>query len=181
MDKRPLWIQRGYTLIAEKGIKDVNVELLASSLSGSKSSFYHYFGNFDQFKIELLKHHILKSEQLSHAITVCNNLMPDMLQVFVDNKEDILFHKQIRIYRNETLYKECFEKAYRIVESAILEKWVAFLGFENQPILAKSILNLTSDNFLLRVTFEDFTFSWLENYAKEMSYLVQQIKVSQNL
>lgn len=175
MNKELQWRLKGYTLVSEKGIDKVSIELLATKVGSSKSSFYHFYGNFKNFTEALFKFHIEQSEALAHKIKLCENLAPDMLNVFLENKEDILFHKQIRIKRENEVYRDCFEKAYQKVEAAIFDKWIIHLDLSNQALFAKAFLNLVTDNFLLRITKKNFTYTWLENYLKEIKYLVTQI------
>jgi AcrR family transcriptional regulator len=178
MKKRLKWIITGYEIVSEKGFKGLNVELLANRMSSSKSSFYHYFGNIEEFKTELFNHHQQKVEELSQKIKESKSLIPDLVNIFIHDRVDILFHKQIRIYREDKVFRECFEKAYEIIEHSILEKWINHLKLQNRPLFAKSLLSLVSDNFLLRITNQNFIHSWLEDYIKELSYLVNQMKSS---
>jgi len=175
MDKKSLWLMEAYTLVAENGMSKMNIESLANKVGSSKSSFYHFYGDAENFTAALLKYHIQRSEELAVKISVCDNLRPDMLRVFIENQEDILFHKQIRIKREDEICKTCFEAAYKKVERAIFDKWIIHLGLSNQALFAKAFLNLVADNFLLRITKKDFTYSWLENYIQEISYLITQI------
>lgn len=176
MTKQIKWVIKGYDLISEKGFEGLNVELLANRMSSSKSSFYHYFGDLDEFKMELFKHHLQKAEELSQKIKESKSLSPDLVNIFILDRVDVLFHKQIRIYREDKVFRECFEKAYEKVEHAILEKWINHLELQNRPLFAKSLMSLVSDNFLLRITNQNFNHSWLEDYIKELAFLVNQMK-----
>lgn len=175
MDKKIRWLVEAYTLIADNGINKLNIESLAQKVGSSKSSFYHFYGDAENFMAELFNYHIQRSADLAVKISACDNLRPDMLNVFIENQEDILFHKQIRIKREDEQCKACFEAAYKKVENAIFDKWITHLGLSNQALFAKAFLNLVAENFLLRITKKDFTYSWLENYIQEISYLITQI------
>lgn len=176
MSKQLKWIKTGYTLVATRGISEINVGLLAQEMGSSKSSFYHYFGSLDNFLAELLRFHVEQAEALSIKIQACETLIPDMTHVFVHNGEDILFHKQIRIRRDQPAYRQCFEAAFEKVEDAILDKWIAYLDLAAQPLFARSLLNIIADNFLLRITATTYSYEWLADYTKEMYYLVRQMK-----
>ncbi len=178
MTKRLNRINTGYNQISEIRFEGLNVELLANRMSSSKSSFYHYFGGLDEFKMELFQHHLRKAEELSQKIKESKSLIPDLVNIFILDREDILFHKQVRIFREDKIFRECFEKAYEKVEHAILEKWINHLALQNRPMFAKSLLGLVSDNFLLRITNQSFNHAWLKDYINELSYLVAQMKTS---
>jgi len=175
MDKKSPWLIEAYSLVAEKGMGKINIESLAQKVGSSKSSFYHFFGDTENFRAALFDYHIQRSEALALKISACDNLKPEMLNVFLENKKDILFHKQIRIKREDERCKVCFEVAYKKVENAIFDKWIIHLGLSNQALFAKAFLNLVADNFLLRITKNNFTYNWLETYIQEIGYLITQI------
>lgn len=175
MNKKLQWLTKGYTLVSENGISKINIESLATNVGSSKSSFYHFYGDAENFTAALLNYHIQRSEELATKINACDNLRPEMLNVFIENQEDILFHKQIRIKREDEVYKACFETAYQKIEEALFDKWITHLDLLNQSLFAKAFLNLVVDNFLLRITKKNFTYIWLENYILEVSYLITQI------
>ncbi len=176
MTKKQQWLVKGYTFISEHGMGKINIELLAARMGSSKSSFYHFYGNSEGFTTDLLNYHLQQSKELAIKIKACDKLKPDMMNVFLDNKEDILFHKQLRINRENEAYRNCFKKAYQKIEDAMLDKWIVHLELPNQLLFVKAFLNLVVENFLLRITKENFTYSWLEEYIREISYLVIQLK-----
>ena len=175
MDKKSRWLKEAYTLVAENGMTKMNIESLANKVGSSKSSFYHFYSDAENFTAALFDYHIQRSKELGVKISACTNLRPDMIHVFIENQEDIFFHKQVRIKREDEVCKACFEEAYKKVESAIFDKWITHLGLSNQTMFAKAFLNLVADNFLLRITKNNFTYNWLENYIQEIGYLITQI------
>jgi AcrR family transcriptional regulator len=176
LEKRNRWILAGYKLIAEQGMQALNAEHLASHVGSSKSSFYHYFGKLDTFKGEQLEYHLKRAKVLSSEIKTCETLLPDVLNIFLEHKESILFHKQLCFYRENPQFKKSFTKAYEQVEKQILIKLNAHLGIVEQPIFAKSLFSLISDSFLMRITKQNFTYAWIKNFVDEMLYLVVQMK-----
>jgi len=177
--KRQKWIITGYEIVSEKGFEGLNVELLSNRMSRNKSSFYHYFGNIEKFRTELFNHHQQRAEELSQILKKGKSLVPDLVNAFIQFKVDMLFHKQIRIYREDEAFRKCIEKSYGIVEHSILEKWINHTELQHRPLFAKSLLSLVADNFFLNIT-NHFNHSWLENYVKELSHLVDQMKFPNN-
>lgn len=176
MEKRDRWILAGCKLIAEQGMHALNAEHLASIVGSSKSSFYHYFGKLEDFRAVLLEYHILEAEKMATQMEACENYMPDVLHVLIKNKDNILFHKQLRIHRENPIFLKCFTKAYEQVETLILHRLNEYLGIASQPMFAKSFLIIITDNLLMRITKKDFTLDWFKNYTDEVSYLLMQMK-----
>lgn len=172
------WIKGAYTLISEQGMSSLNVEFLARRLGRSKSSFYHYFGSVEHFQEDLLAYHVQQADEFAKLLHTCEKLKPDVLNLFIQRKEDVFFHKHLRINRGLPVFRDCYEKAYQIVEEGILEQWMKFLDLKTQPFFAKAFLNLIAENFLLRITEEEYSYVWLENYVEEARYLLQQVKLN---
>ncbi|NNF21340.1 MAG: TetR/AcrR family transcriptional regulator [Saprospiraceae bacterium] len=171
------WINAGYQMISELGFNHSNIESIARSINKNKSSFYHYFGDWEIFEESLLDQHLKAVNQFSADAKQCENIIPDMVNLFVQHKDDFLFHKQLRIYRKNKTYKDCFESAYRIYEDAIITKWTSFIKLDEQTLLARRILNLISENFLLQITPENFNYDWLKNYLINIADLLVELTV----
>lgn len=169
------WIEKGYQMIADDGFTHVNVEALARTLNKNKSSFYYYFGDWSGFEDALLEYHLQLSVEFAASANNCQSIIPDMINLFLEHKTDIFFHKQLRINRDKPHFKACFEKVYTMFENAILEEWVLFLNLESHSFLASKFLTLISENFLLQITHQNYTFDWLKNYLIETANLMQNM------
>ncbi len=176
MEKRHQWILAGYTLVAEQGMHALHSEHLANILGKSKSSFYHYFGKLEDFRMLLLEYHVKQAVPVAAQLEVCENYVPDMLNVLIENKIHVLFHKQLRIHRDNPIFEKAFTKAFKQIEKQILNRLNQHFGIEKQPLFAKSFLNIVTDNLLMRITHKNFTFKWLKAYTEELSYLLIQMK-----
>jgi hypothetical protein len=102
-------------------------------------------------------------------------MVPDMLHLLLEVKQDILFNRQLRIHRNIPEFRTCFEKANGQVVEAFLSIWAEALNLGDKTYLARIILNLTIENFYLRVTAETLTYDWLLAYLSEIQFMVQEI------
>lgn len=172
---RTPWLEVGYAIFSNAGPPGLKIEVLAREVGKSKSSFYHCFTGMDIFIDELLDFHVLKSNDIFHRIKQCNNLMPDVFEVLFEHKEDAFFNRQLRINRHVENYKSCFEKAHKPIEDALLEFWPVEIGLEDKPHLARMILNLTVENFYLRLTEETFTERGLRSYLDEIKAIAKEI------
>ena len=177
-NNREDWINHGYKMVSMDGFNNLSIQALSRSLGKNKSSFYYYYGDMAIYEEALFKHHLLATQQFAHAVSACANFNPDILNLMLELKDDFFFHKQLRIRRDQPAARACFEQAYDIFQSAVLEKWVDFLGLNHRKMLASSFLNLASENFLLRITYDTYSFQWLENYLSEYSDMMKRINDS---
>jgi len=166
------WIEKGYEMVSTNGFSNVKVESIAREMNKNKSSFYHYFGDWEGFEVELLDHHLRLAGAFALGVNDCQNIIPDVVNLFLEHKTDIFFHKQLRINRKEPHYKKCFESVYVLFENAFLEQWIIFLNLEDHSFLASKILTLISENFLLQITIENYNYDWLKSYLLDVSKLM---------
>ncbi|MEO0896763.1 MAG: TetR/AcrR family transcriptional regulator [Bacteroidota bacterium] len=174
--KKLPWIKEGYALFAKEGLQGVSIELIAKRVGISKSSYYHHFGDFEVFMSELLVYHIYRAEGMSAKASECEQLDPDVLNLFLEYREDMFFNKQLRLHREQPEFKKCFESAYSLVEHAFIEQWAAGVQLESKTGLARLLLQLIAENFFLRITEESFDYPWFHQYIQEVSSLIFQIK-----
>jgi len=166
--KKQAWIKEGYQMVANTGFTTINIKSIAFALKRSKSSFYHYFGDKAIFESELLQYHLDRVEAFSQAVTKCKSIRPDYLHLLLEYKTDFLFHKQLRLNRDNPTHKKCFEKAFGIYSIAALDLWVDFFGLPQNRFFVQTFLH-----------FENYTFSWLDNYVEELYNMLKQLKSSQ--
>ena len=172
--KKP-WIEAGYHFFAKDGPQGLKIELIAKAVFKSKSSFYHLFADLDAFIEQLLLHHQERAISIAAEAKACKNMVPEVLNLLISVKQDILFDRQLRIHRNVPAFKKCFEQANGMVEEAFLEVWRDALGLKENTYLARIILNLTVDNFYLRVTEDSLNYEWLIDFLKEIRFMVNEI------
>lgn len=179
MNKSKLaWIKEGYSVFGRKGPSGINVEELAKKLNRSKSSFYHYFGDMETFQEELLDFHLERADQIAIKGRTCKNMDPDVINLLVETKDDLLFNKQLRLNFQNQIFKNCFEQSFKKITDSYLDKWNISIGFEQKPMLGKVILNILVDNFFLQVNGEILTYQWFHEYLKNLRSVIQQIQIS---
>lgn len=176
-EKKNIWIEVGYRRFTNHGEAGLTVESLARELNKNKSSFYHYFGEIDVLKAQLLDYHLTRSKEAGAKIDASEQLDPDVFNIILEYKQDFLFHKQLRLEDGQ-LYKCCYDKAYEYVQTPILNSLTEALGLENKQLFSSALLNLVSDNFLLRIHESTLTMEWLRDYLSELRALTRHIEQS---
>lgn len=179
MNKNKLaWIQEGYFVFGRSGPNGLNVELLAKKLKKSKSSFYYYFGGMETFQEELLAYHLVRAEQIAAMGQECKNMDPDVINLLVKTKDDLLFNKQLRLNFQNPAFKKCLEQSSKKINDSFLDKWNIAIGFEQNPMLGEVILYLLRDNFFLQVTDDNLTYQWFHDYLNNLFAIIRQIQMA---
>lgn len=179
VNKKREWIDEGYRAFADEGPNGLIIEVISRKINKSKSSFYHHFVDLEGFTESLLEYHIEKSKVITKVIQSSNNMVPDILNLFLSIKQDILFNRQLRIHRHIPIFKECLEQSHQPVENALLNIWANELGLSNKN-LARIMLNLVVENFYLCVTAETFNSEWLLNYLEGIHIMIREINKNKN-
>lgn len=168
----------GYKVFSEDGPYSLKVESLAKLVSKSKSSFYHHFSDLEIFIEALLDYNKERSKQIEAKMRLCENINPDLVNVLLEVQEDILFHRQLRIYRDHKQFKGLAEKLHEPIEQAFLPIWAKAIGLENNILVAHAFLKITVDNFYLRISKENLNKKWLLALMEEFKTMVQSIKAN---
>ena len=172
------WIEAGYELFAAAGPQGLKVEVMARRVGKSKSSFYHHFADLECFVELLLASHHDRALVIADRERQCTNVVPELLNVLLDVKQDLLFNRQLRIHRADKNYEACFAKSGRPVAEAILPVWADMLGLGDNSGLARMVLNLSIENFYLQITDETLTYDWLLTYVSGLKIMVREFQIS---
>lgn len=173
--KQP-WIEQGNLLFSLSGPSVLKVEVLARDVGKSKSSFYHHFADMDLFIDCLLRHHMQQVHLIAAREAACRNVDPELLEVLVEFKLDMLFSRQLRIHRDVPAYRNCYEETNRHAVQSIIDIWADTMGLSEKSYLATMVLQLTMENFFLQITEETLNMQWLKAYAQELKVMVREFK-----
>jgi AcrR family transcriptional regulator len=178
-DNKLPWILVGYNIFSNEGQTGLKVEVIARKVGKSKSSFYHHFADIEIFTEALLNYHLERAIVIADMEKRCKNVVPDLLNVLIEVKEDLLFNRQLRINRQVPAFKTCFEKSSKAVGEAILGIWAEMLGLGDNSHLAQIVLNLSLENFYLQITEDTLTYEWLLNYVRDLKIMVHGFQMNE--
>lgn len=169
------WIKIGYEIFALKGPANLKIECLSKEVGKNKSSFYHHFADLETFTTILLTYHLKQAKLFAIEESGCET-RDELINVFINYKIDLLFNRQLRIYRDNILFEECFVATNQISEKAIIRIWAKILNLENNSYLAKLVFRLSLENFFLQITNETINYSWINNYMDNLLNLIATFK-----
>ena len=101
---KEIWIKKGYEIFALLGQNGLKVEYLAKGVNISKSSFYHHFSDLELFMDELLNYHISQSYLIAEKELNANNINPELINILIEHKIDLLFNRQLRFNRDNKIF-----------------------------------------------------------------------------
>ncbi|MEO1052370.1 MAG: TetR/AcrR family transcriptional regulator [Bacteroidota bacterium] len=175
-DLKKQWILAGYEVFALQGPHALKVEVLSRMVGKNKSSFYHHFADLEVFTEFLLHYHLERAEVIAAEEKRCNNVDPELLEVLVNNKIDLLFNRQLRFHRRVPAFEKCFKKTSEYAAEAVLGIWAEAIGLTENTKLAFAVLMLSLENFYLQITEETLHYKWLSAYVKNLRNMVDEFK-----
>lgn len=174
IDHKNIWILSGYETFALKGPSGIKIEPLAKKISKSKSSFYHFFADLEIFIEELLQYHLTQSRIIAQKELQAKNINPDLIDIIVSHKIDLLFNRQLRINRDNKSYSEVLMKSNEIIGNAFVLLWIKDLNIKLSRIQLEAIFELALENFYLQINSENLNHKWLTAYFNSLRSIVEK-------
>jgi AcrR family transcriptional regulator len=161
---KDIWITVGYEMFALLGRKGLKIELLAKKVGISKSSFYHHFADLEVFMEYLLKHHVQQSQRIAQKEQNAKNIIPELIDILVEHKIDLLFNRQLRIDREDKAYLATLNLSNQTVGNAFVMLWLKDLNLKLTQKQLEGIFELALENFYLQINNTNLTHQWLTEY-----------------
>ncbi len=163
-NNQEIWIKAGYEIFALGGKSLLKIEPLAKKVGKSKSSFYHYFADLDIFIDKLLELHIKKSHLLATKEKQANNIDPELVNILIEHRLDLLFNRHLRINQNIKSFSDTLNESNKIVGDAFVKVWVKDLKLQLSRKQIEGIFTLALENFFLQINTENLNYKWLSEY-----------------
>ena len=177
MNGQLIWILKGYEMFALQGESYLKIERLAKEVGISKSSFYHYFADLEIFIESLLDHHLVQSRKIAIKENTAASIEPDLIQILVEHKVDLLFNRQLRIHQSNSKYFDTLNKSNEIVGNEFVHLWVRELDLKLEFKQLQGLFELALENFYLQISFENLQYDWLSNYFKNLRRIALNFSV----
>jgi AcrR family transcriptional regulator len=163
-DNKETWIKTGYEIFALSGQGGLKIEPIAKKVGKSKSSFYHYFADLELFIEHLLNHHIDQSYIIADKEQRATNIDPELINILVEHRVDLLFNRQLRINQNIKTFSDSLNKSNKIVGDAFVKVWVKDLSLQLTQKQMEGIFTLALENFYLQINADNLNYKWLSAY-----------------
>lgn len=174
MNNQEIWIKKGYEIFANQGSIGLKIESLAKLVGKSKSSFYHYFVDLDIFIDILLEYHLEQSKIIAIKEKNAKNIDPELIDILITHKTDLLFNRQLRINQNITKFYITLNRANIEIGDGFLTIWAKELNsnFNNEQL--ESMLAIAIDNFYLQINSENINYEWLSKYFANLKKITNK-------
>ncbi|MDX2071111.1 MAG: TetR/AcrR family transcriptional regulator [Haliscomenobacter sp.] len=172
-ENKDIWIKFGYEVFAVSGENGLKIETLAKKVGISKSSFYHHFADLEIFVEYLLKHHLQQSQGMADKEKSAKNIDPELINILVEHKIDLLFNRQLRINQQHQHYKETLGKSNQIIGNEFVKLWAKDLNLNLSQGQLESLFELALENFYLQINAENLNPTWLSAYFNNLKRIAR--------
>ena len=169
------WIEAGYELFASEGLEGIRVERLARIVGLNKSGFYHYFADFDNFSLELIKHHFAAFDIFLEDVDRCQNIDPEYISILIKHKVTIMGQIHLVRDRGSRLLNGTHKALDDKIDHTIQRIWANYIQMPDNLNLALEYHRLIRDVFYSRVNLENFNYQYLHNLAEEAKGMVSKM------
>jgi AcrR family transcriptional regulator len=163
-----IWIVSGYETFALYGESGLKVEGLAKKVGISKSSFYHHFSDLEIFMDLLMETHLENAKTISKKENQATQINPELINILVDHKMDLLFNRQLRINQQKPIYLSVLQKSNEIIGKDFIRLWMSDLKLNLNQKQVESLFELALENFYLQINHDNLNFNWLEMYFENL-------------
>lgn len=177
-DKTEIWIIEGYEIFALWGEKGLIIEQLAKKVGKSKSSFYHHFADLDIFLEKILLYHLKQSSIIAEKERKAKNINPDLINILIEHKIDLLFNRQLRIYSNKSNFKDTLIKSSKIIGTDFVKLWLTDEKLNLTPKQAEAIFALAMENFYLQINQDNINKEWLTTYFDNLKRITRHFETT---
>ncbi|WP_281612608.1 TetR/AcrR family transcriptional regulator [Flammeovirga sp. SubArs3] len=175
MEKQQLWINAGYKVYSTEGPNGLKVERLAKVVGVSKSSFYHYFADLECFIDDLFRYHLEQCKIIAEKERHCEKIHPDLIDIFIEHKTDLLFQRQLRIHQKEKQAQVVLSKSKTILGNFSEMAWAQDIYHPLTKSQLNAIFQIVIDDFYMKINEDNLNHEFLGEYMKGIQDTTKQL------
>ncbi len=175
-EKEKPWIACGYEAFALQGLPGLKIEPLARAVGVSKSSFYHHFADMEVFMERLLRYHLEQAAAMAKKEEQARSVDPELIDILLQHKADLLFNRQLRIGSDHPLFKEYLLQSSSIIGKSFIGVWLADTKSRLTWQQAEGLFDLALENFFLQINVQTLNRSWLEAYFENLKLIARSFE-----
>jgi AcrR family transcriptional regulator len=170
---KQVWLERGYDAFAIAGKGALKIETLAQQVGISKSSFYHHFADLDVFMEQLLALHLERASALATKERNAQSIDPELIDILVAHKTDLLFSRQLKVHRDEPGYQLVLQQTQQLIGSDFVKLWARELQWKGPMPQLEVLFSLALENFYLQISAETLEPQWLRDYFSQLTSMIR--------
>jgi hypothetical protein len=103
-------------------------------------------------------------------------IYPDLINILIEHKIDLLFNRQLRIHSNNLRFKEVLKKSDKIIGTDFIKLWLSNTKLNLTPQQAEGLFELALENFYLQINEENINEFWLQEYFDNLNRIARKFE-----
>lgn len=174
MDTKEVWLKKGYEHFASRGPKSLSINKIAKEIDQTRTSFYYYFNDINDFINELIEMHVnIHDIYIERGKKKCKKYRPDLHKLLSEFPLNLKFHKQLFNYRSNPLYDfiymQCNNKG---ADAFVVDRFKEYYKLNADKSVIKLIHGSLQDAWFSRLDLNDIT---VESMVKLTDEIMESI------
>ena len=148
---RAQWIEAGYRHFSLFGPDHLKLKDIAHGAGVSRTSFYQFFADHDDFFEALLDHH-RQVARIGHERFRACLTYTQVFEVMVDMPEGVLFHRQLLLHKANPTYFQLYNQLNALGNEIIYPLWAKYYEFDGNELAGKKLHLMLIDLFYLNIS-----------------------------
>ena len=167
-DGRDIWLKAGHEQFAKHGEAGLKIDTLSQITGKSRSSFYHLFGDMENFMDELIKYALAVTKQFSEEAKGAQVYFPDYINIVLKYKDMIFFNRYLFLgYDSNEKYRAAWDIISETTEDKTEELWMKMINLEDlNPQERERFYKTIRSSAYMRMEYDNFTY---ENLYKNVT------------
>ena len=123
-------------------------------------------------------HHLHQSSIIAEKERKAAKINPDLINILVEHKTDLLFNRQLRIHSNQLNFRDALVKSSEIIGKDFINLWLSDTKLNLTAKQAESIFELALENFFLQINSDNINKNWLEAYFDHLKTITRHFETS---
>lgn len=159
MDTKEVWLKKGYEHFALHGPKSLSINKIAKEIDQTRTSFYYYFNDINDFINELIEMHVnFFNVYIERGKKECKKYKPDLHKLISEFPMSLRFHKQLFNHRSNPLYNFTFMQCNdRGADAFTVDLFKEYYELKAERSIIKLIHESLLDTWFSRLDLNDIT------------------------
>ena len=170
-NSKTIWLKEAYAQFARYGRDSLKVDSLASLVGKSRSSFYHLFGDMEEFMHDLLDYHWERSKIFAEELKTIDTFYPGFAKLLEKNKDWAFFHINCSMQRDKDNYcARQFQKVTELIENNITLLWARTIGLDSLPVAkTRELYRVMREIIFARMDYDTYSAEFLDQEMKQLN------------
>jgi AcrR family transcriptional regulator len=168
---KEIWLKAGHAGFTRFGHDAIKTDRLARDVGKSRSSFYHLFGDREDFWNDLVEYALGITRQFSEETKDMQNFFPEYAESCIKYKDMIFFNRYLFLHREtDALCRSAWKRISDFVDDKTEELWMKMIDLDDLPKPQRERFYETIRSAAyMRLEYDDFTYDRIYNNIMEVN------------